>query len=60
MTDVLARVQRWHDTDHGSCEDGGYSSCYCCCERCNPDYNPARPNPFWVEARAELRRQASQ
>lgn len=41
------RAQRWHDTHHGSCEGGGYSSCWCCCTLCDPDWVPARPNPFW-------------
>lgn len=26
------------------------SSCYCCCEICNPDYQHPRPNPFWSRA----------
>lgn len=57
MNTVQLRAQQWHDTDHGSSEEGGYSSCWCCCIICDPDWGhidkhtgTARPNPFFVEA----------
>jgi hypothetical protein len=30
------------------------SACWCCCERCDPDWGHARPNPFWGLAEAEM------
>lgn len=51
--DPEAQAQRWHDTDHGN-GPPGYSSCWCCCESCDPDYQD-RPNPFWSAATASLR-----
>jgi hypothetical protein len=30
------------------------SSCWCCCEQCNPDWEHPRPNPFWLQAQREL------
>lgn len=24
------------------------SSCWCCCQLCDPDWNPDRPNPYWT------------
>jgi hypothetical protein len=57
------RAQRWHDTDHGADrkplrstrwrtavkerEPDWVSSCWCCCEQCDPDWKHPRPNPFW-------------
>lgn len=29
------------------------SPCWCCCERCQPEWNPVTPNPFWTRAMAE-------
>jgi len=29
------------------------SSCWCCCELCDPDWNPERSNPYWGAATAE-------
>lgn len=26
------------------------SSCYCCCEQCDPQWEHSRPNPFWIRA----------
>lgn len=48
------RAQTWHDTDHGSCEEGSYSSCWCCCTVCDPDWGHDRPNPFYAEAAEQL------
>lgn len=64
-----ARAQRWHDTDHGKDrapprrwahktniveqEPEWVSSCWCCCEQCDPDWGHFRPNPFWGRAAAE-------
>lgn len=31
-------------------EPGFFSSCFHCCQRCDPDRNPARPNPYWTPA----------
>lgn len=41
------RAQQWHDEEHGSCEEGGFSFCYCCCTLCDPNYDLAFPNPYW-------------
>lgn len=30
------------------------SSCYCCCEICDPDYEEPRPNPFWSRVQARV------
>ncbi len=50
-----SKAQRYHDTDHGSCEDGGYSACWCCCMICDPDWGHGRPSPYYTLAMAELR-----
>jgi hypothetical protein len=63
------RAQRWHDTDHGVAQSkplrpnrfriprkvelGWVSACWCCCELCDPDWNPDRCNPYWSAATAE-------
>jgi hypothetical protein len=26
------------------------SACWCCCELCNPLWNPQRCNPYWTRA----------
>lgn len=26
------------------------SSCFCCCERCDPEWEHPRPNPYWTRA----------
>jgi hypothetical protein len=36
-------------------EPGRVSSCWCCCEQCNPDWGHPRPNPFWSVAQLETR-----
>lgn len=52
--DVLDRAQRWHDTDHG--DFIGVSVCWCCCNICDPDWNPGgRTNPHWSEADATFK-----
>ncbi len=55
------RAQTWHDTDHGSCEAGSYSSCWCCCTICDPDWGhldahsgTPRPNPYFEAAQKEI------
>jgi hypothetical protein len=69
--DDLYRVQRWHDTDHGRDrgkplrrsrfispvleEDQWVSSCWCCCELCDPDWNPGRFNPYWSRAQQAMK-----
>lgn len=30
------------------------SSCWCCCELCDPDWNEERPNPYWGRAHGQL------
>ncbi len=71
MNETEACAQRWHDTDHGrdrkkarrsygrtfrsEPDPGWVSHCWCCCEHCNPDWNLARPNPYWTMAQAEMR-----
>lgn len=30
------------------------SSCWCCCQICDPDWNTKRPSPFWTEATKAL------
>lgn len=31
------------------------SACWCCCEVCNPGWNPdGRVNPWWSRAKAEM------
>jgi hypothetical protein len=57
------QAQRWHDTDHGLYEQarlrpdfpGWVSGCWCCCEMCDPDFEPARPNPYWAQAQVQQR-----
>ncbi len=31
------------------------SSCWCCCEQCDPDWEHPRPNPYWSRATAAMR-----
>lgn len=49
------RAQRWHDTDHPSPPPEDYSSCWCCCNLCDPDISE-RPNPWYLKALQELTR----
>lgn len=49
------KAQRWHDTDHGPCEWGGYSHCWCCCTACDPANPEHRHNPYWNDAERAIR-----
>ncbi|MET1007378.1 MAG: hypothetical protein ABWX96_17645 [Propionibacteriaceae bacterium] len=55
----IERAQRWHDTDHGfligvdPTVHPAISTCWCCCEECNPEWTQ-RPNPFWGVASHQL------
>lgn len=46
-------AQDWHHNNMHE-DDPPYSSCWCCCERCDPDYVGAdEANPHWDEASRE-------
>lgn len=47
MTDVKALAQDWHEAAHGDDPVNGH--CWCCCNRCDPDYEDD-PNPYWTPA----------
>ncbi len=54
------KAQEWHQKQR---EPGAWhwvSSCWCCCEDCNPASNPVTPNPLWDEAITAQRRAATQ
>lgn len=36
-------------------EPDWFSACWCCCEVCDPDWNPDRFNPYWAAAQEEMR-----
>lgn len=42
-------IEPVHDSERES-----LSSCWCCCELCDPDWNPGGSNPFWVRAQVAL------
>ncbi len=42
-------AQQWHDEHHGSGEPA-FSSCWCCCTECDPDYEGDNPNPLYLAA----------
>lgn len=54
---VLVDAQTWHDANHGCCEENGYSTCFCCCTLCDPDWFPATPNPYFAEATGDQAKQ---
>jgi hypothetical protein len=45
-------AQAWHDERHHQ----EYSSCWCCCDSCNPDYGATEPNPYWEATPTWVRR----
>lgn len=54
-TEAEQAAEQWHDAhadDPGHAE--AYSSCWCCCTACDPDYEPAEPNPHFAEAMAAM------
>lgn len=43
------QAEQWHkDLGRAHYEAGGYSSCFCCCEGCDPDWDGG--NPFYRAA----------
>lgn len=58
--DAETLAQRWHDTEHGlGLGPPGYSSCWCCCTACDPDYGEPRANPYFEFGLARMRETAA-
>lgn len=49
----VSGAERWHDEHHGSGAPH-YSTCWCCCTRCDPDWNADSPNPYFTQAAAGM------
>ncbi len=48
------RANRFRVPGPDAAVESWVSSCWCCCQLCDPDWNPERSNPYWSRATAEM------
>jgi hypothetical protein len=55
LTESERLAAQWHDQRAGDDGHGCYSSCWCCCTTCDPDWGGDNPNPHFNAAKAAVR-----